>query len=65
MRKGIWPAEAPYLGIGERLWGPYVRSAASSLVALDPVARDQALAEGFDEAADSLDEEIFHAEESD
>ena len=38
-------------GIGERLWGPYVRSAASCLVALDPVARDQALDEGFDEAA--------------
>jgi glycosyltransferase involved in cell wall biosynthesis len=34
--------------IGERLWGRLVRRTAGSLVALDPVARQQALSEGFD-----------------
>jgi glycosyltransferase involved in cell wall biosynthesis len=34
--------------IGEALWGRFVRSTVSSLVALDPVARDQAMREGFD-----------------
>ena len=33
---------------GELLWGRAVRRAAGSLVALDPVARDRALEEGFD-----------------
>jgi len=33
--------------IGELLWGPYVRRTCTSLVALDPVAREHALAEGF------------------
>jgi len=36
-------------GIGERLWGSYVRSATSVLVALDPVARAHALDDGFEE----------------
>lgn len=35
-------------GIGERLWGGYVRSAAAAVVAIDPVARDLALGEGFE-----------------
>ncbi|MDF1800826.1 MAG: glycosyltransferase family 4 protein [Planctomycetota bacterium] len=38
-------------GIGERLWGPYVRGTADVVVALDPVARDQAIDEGFAEQA--------------
>jgi glycosyltransferase involved in cell wall biosynthesis len=33
---------------GERLWGAYVRRAAARVVALDPVARERALREGFD-----------------
>jgi len=33
--------------VGERLWGRYVRRAAARLIALDPVARDLALREGF------------------
>lgn len=33
--------------VGERLWGPYVRTTADAVVALDPVARDLAVAEGF------------------
>lgn len=33
--------------LGERLWGPLVRRRTSAVVALDPPARDQALAEGF------------------
>lgn len=33
--------------IGELLWGRYVRRTAHSVVALDPVARDRALREGF------------------
>lgn len=35
-------------GIGERLWGRYVRGAATRLVALDPVAEELALSEGFE-----------------
>jgi glycosyltransferase involved in cell wall biosynthesis len=34
---------------GERLWGMFVRRMANTVVALDPVARQQALSEGFDE----------------
>jgi glycosyltransferase involved in cell wall biosynthesis len=34
---------------GEAFWGPYVRRSAGALVALDPVAREQALREGFRE----------------
>ena len=37
------------LYFGERLWGPFVRRTARSLVALDPVARARALACGFPE----------------
>lgn len=37
------------LYLGERLWGPYVRHTASSLVALDPIARARALIGGFPE----------------
>ncbi len=33
--------------VGERLWGSYVRRTADALVALDPVARQQAVDEGF------------------
>ena len=33
--------------IGETLWGPYVRRTCAALVALDPVAREHALSEGF------------------
>jgi phosphatidylinositol alpha-1,6-mannosyltransferase len=38
--------------IGARLWGPFVRRMAHRVVALDPVAREQALSEGF--AADRI-----------
>ncbi len=41
-------------GMGERLWGRYVRNTAQRVVALDPVAREQALEEGFPEASVSL-----------
>lgn len=34
-------------GVGERLWGHYVRGAATQVVALDPVAQLQAVEEGF------------------
>lgn len=34
--------------LGERLWGPFVRHAAARVVALDPLARELALREGFD-----------------
>lgn len=37
---------------GERLWGPFVRRMAHGVVALDPIAREQALSEGF--AADRI-----------
>jgi glycosyltransferase involved in cell wall biosynthesis len=37
--------------LGETLWGRYVRGTASGLVALDPLARDQAVSEGFDPAS--------------
>lgn len=33
--------------VGEKLWGAYVRRYAQTLIALDPVAREQARAEGF------------------
>ena len=33
--------------LGERLWGPFVRRYAKRVIALDPVAEQQALAEGF------------------
>jgi glycosyltransferase involved in cell wall biosynthesis len=36
--------------IGERLWGGFVRRAASFVVALDPVAHAQVLSEGFAES---------------
>ena len=38
--------------IGERLWGPFVRRQAHAVVALDPIARELALTEGF--AADRI-----------
>lgn len=34
--------------VGEALWGSYVRHSASAVIALDPLARDRALARGFD-----------------
>ena len=40
LRRALW-------AVGERLWGPYVRHTADALVALDPIARTQAVAEGF------------------
>ena len=36
-------------GIGERMWGRYVRSTTSRVVALDPVAREHSLEDGFDD----------------
>lgn len=36
--------------VGQSLWGAYVRRTACGLIALDHVARDQALREGFDGA---------------
>ena len=36
-------------GIGERMWGRYVRTTAAGVVALDPVAMEHSLADGFDE----------------
>jgi glycosyltransferase involved in cell wall biosynthesis len=51
VEEGISPATPFLLGIlsrmGEILWGRYVRNNAAAVAALDPVARDQALAEGF------------------
>ncbi len=35
--------------IGERMWGRYVRSTAARVIALDPVARAQALEDGFED----------------
>jgi glycosyltransferase involved in cell wall biosynthesis len=35
--------------VGEILWGGYIRRTADALVVLDPVAREQALRQGFDE----------------
>jgi len=40
-RRGMWR-------LGERLWGRVVRRTAGCLVALDPVAREHAVTEGFD-----------------
>ena len=40
LRRMLW-------SVGERLWGSYVRNTANALVALDPVARQQAVDEGF------------------
>ena len=33
--------------LGERVWGSYVRSTTTAVVAVDPVARDLAISEGF------------------
>ena len=41
LRRTLW-------AVGERLWGSYVRHTADGLIALDPVAREQAVEEGFD-----------------
>ena len=38
--------------VGQKLWGPFVRRQALRIVALDPLAREQALREGF--AADRI-----------
>jgi glycosyltransferase involved in cell wall biosynthesis len=35
--------------VGQKLWGPFVRRQAQRIVALDPIAREQALREGFAE----------------
>jgi len=50
---GVDPADArlherALYGLGSRLWGRTVRQTADAVVALDPVARERALAEGFD-----------------
>ena len=34
--------------VGEHLWGSYVRNTASHVVALDPIAQERAVEEGFD-----------------
>ncbi len=34
--------------VGQKLWGPFVRRQARRIVALDPLAREQALREGFE-----------------
>jgi phosphatidylinositol alpha-1,6-mannosyltransferase len=44
--QGSWMERAAWR-LGEVLWGTFVRRAADALVALDPVARDVALREGF------------------
>lgn len=44
--EGSW-VERTAWRLGEVLWGGFVRRIASGLIALDPVARDQALREGF------------------
>lgn len=44
--RGSWMERAVWR-VGEVLWGAFVRRAAGALVALDPVAREQALREGF------------------
>jgi glycosyltransferase involved in cell wall biosynthesis len=48
---GNWPTRF-LRWCGERMWGPFVRRMAQAVVALDPIAREQALAEGF--AADRI-----------
>ncbi len=51
VEEGVSPASPFPLGalsrLGELLWGRYVRKNSAAVAALDPVARDQALAEGF------------------
>lgn len=37
-----------WLPVAETLWGAYIRRTAHAVVALDPIARDRALARGFD-----------------
>lgn len=44
--EGSWMERAAWR-LGEVLWGTFVRRSAGALIALDPVARDQALREGF------------------
>jgi glycosyltransferase involved in cell wall biosynthesis len=44
--EGSWMERAAWR-LGEVLWGSFVRRSAGALVALDPVAREQALREGF------------------
>jgi glycosyltransferase involved in cell wall biosynthesis len=44
--QGSWMERAVWR-VGEVLWGAFVRRAAGALVALDPIAREQALREGF------------------
>ena len=46
-RRGTNAFSRACLAVGERLWGTYVRRAASALVALDAVARTRALVGGF------------------
>jgi glycosyltransferase involved in cell wall biosynthesis len=47
---GARPGLAPLRWLGRSLWGRYVRGATNALVALDPLARRGALADGFDPA---------------
>ena len=47
--EGAWWGRL-FTRIGETLWGAYVRRTASALIALDPVAREQAVREGFNPA---------------
>jgi glycosyltransferase involved in cell wall biosynthesis len=44
---GRWHERMLYK-VGEWMWGPYVRKTASAVVALDTLAKRQALSEGFD-----------------
>ena len=45
---GPWPVRLRGR-VGEWMWGRYVRRTAAALIALDPLSRERALAEGFDE----------------
>jgi len=43
---GPWYAR-PWRHLAEALWGPYIRRATQLVLALDPIARERALARGF------------------
>src|SRR5258706_8569885 len=46
-RRGLRWKDRTLRRIGQRLWGPYVRRTAGAVVALDPLAEEQVLEDGF------------------
>jgi glycosyltransferase involved in cell wall biosynthesis len=51
--QGRW-SERVLRSVGDTLWGRYVRKTAGAVVALDPLAREQALRQGFGSALVSI-----------